>query len=110
MEADHTIDLARNAIQVCLFVGGPILIVGLLIGLLVGALQTMTGIQDPTVAFVPRILLTLLVIALALPWLSGQLMDFAKTSFEKPWAQQVGSSQYTSSRSNDSGIPLEHRQ
>ena len=91
MESEHSIDLARNALQVFLFVGGPILLVGLVIGLFVGALQTMTGIQDSTVAFVPKLILTLLVIALTLPWLSQHLIEFSKTVFEKPWSHRYTS-------------------
>lgn len=87
MESMDVIDLGREAIRVCLLVGGPILLIGLLAGLLVGALQSMTGIHDQTVAFVPKILLTVAVLAIALPWLSEQIQDYTRTMLERPRIQ-----------------------
>ena len=70
--------------RVCIFVGGPILVVGLLIGMAVGVLQAMTQVQDQTVAFVPKILLMFLAIGLALPWLAEHMLEFTQESFTNP--------------------------
>lgn len=84
MEPQDAVELGKQAIQVCLVVGGPILLVGLLIGLVIGSLQSMTGIHDQTVSFVPKILLTIIAIALALPWLSQRLVDYTRQSLQRP--------------------------
>lgn len=87
MNAQDAIDFSREAIKTCMMVGGPILLASLLIGLLVGVFQAMTQIQDQTVSFVPKILLLVAGIGLCLPWLTDQMLDFAKLSFEKPMMQ-----------------------
>ena len=87
MNPQDAIDLSREAIKTCMLVGGPILVISLLIGLLVGVFQAMTQVQDQTVSFVPKILLLIVAIGACLPWLTDQMMDFAKYAFEKPYGQ-----------------------
>lgn len=84
MDPQDAIDLGREAIRTCIFVGGPILLACLLIGLLISVVQAMTQLHDQTISFVPKIILLLITIGLCLPWLSDQMMDFARASFEKP--------------------------
>ena len=84
MNPEDAIDLGREALMTCFHVGGPILVVGLMIGLALGLLQAMTQVQDQTVSFVPKILLVMVAIALALPWISEKMMDFAEHSFSSP--------------------------
>jgi flagellar biosynthetic protein FliQ len=87
MNPQDAIDLSREAIKACMMVGGPILIISLLIGLLVGVFQAMTQVQDQTVSFVPKILLLIVAIGACLPWLTEQMTDFARHSFERPFTQ-----------------------
>ena len=87
MNPQDAIDFSREAIKTCMLVGGPILVASLLIGLLVGVFQAMTQVQDQTVSFVPKILLLLVTIGLCLPWLTDQMLEFARLSFEKPMTQ-----------------------
>ncbi len=90
MNPQDAVDLSREAIKTCLMVGGPILAASLLIGLVVGVFQAMTQVQDQTVSFVPKILLLIVAIGLCLPWLTDQMLDFAKYSFEKPMTHWSG--------------------
>jgi len=84
MNPQDAIDFSREAIKTCMLVGGPILAASLLIGLIVGIIQTMTQIQDQTVSFVPKILLLLLMIGVCLPWLTERMIDFSTESFSTP--------------------------
>ena len=59
----------------------------LYIGLVVGSLQSMTGIHDQTVSFVPKVLLTIVAIALALPWLSQRMVDYTRDTLDRPIIQ-----------------------
>ena len=95
MNPEDAIDLGREALRACFFVGGPILAVGLLIGLTVGVLQAMTQVQDQTVSFVPKILLMLVAIALALPWLSEQMIDYTKDALSHPVISVSGEASFT---------------
>lgn len=92
MNPQDAIDFSREAIKTCMMVGGPILAASLIIGLIVGVFQAMTQVQDQTVSFVPKILMLLVAIGLCLPWLTDQMLDFARLSFEKPMTQWAGSS------------------
>ena len=94
MDPQDAIDLSREAIHTCISVGSPILIASLLIGLVINLLQSMTQLHDQAIAFVPKILLVLVTIAVCLPWLSEKMIDFAKYSFEKPVVFQAPSDQF----------------
>lgn len=78
MEPQAAIDLAREALLVGLKVAAPLLLTGLVAGLVIGLLQAMTQVQEPTVAFVPKLLLMVLALALTLPWLLGQLVEYSR--------------------------------
>lgn len=67
-----------------MLVGGPVLLVSLLIGLLVGVAQSMTQIQDQTVSIVPKLLGVALAIGLCLPWLSDRLVEFSRETLSTP--------------------------
>ena len=47
----------------------PVVVAGLVVGLVMGLLQAVTQIQEQTVSFVPKLVVTVLVLSLALPWL-----------------------------------------
>ena len=81
---EDAVDLGREALKACMLVGGPIVVLGLVVGLVVGVLQAMTQVQDQTVSFVPKILVMILGIGIALPWLSDKMVDYTKSAFETP--------------------------
>ena len=76
MDPQDAIDLAREAVMMALWVSAPVLIVGMVVGLLVGLVQALTQVQEQTVAFVPKLFAMILVLALTLPWLMMQLVDY----------------------------------
>ena len=63
------VDLARNAILMALMLAGPMLLVALAVGLLVSILQSVTQIQEQTLAFVPKLAAVALVFLIGLPWM-----------------------------------------
>ncbi|MEQ8791417.1 MAG: flagellar biosynthesis protein FliQ [Pirellulaceae bacterium] len=81
MDAQTAIDLGRQAVVIALLIGAPVLLVGMLVGLLIGLLQALTQIQDQTVAFVPKIVAMVVVLALCLPWLIQQMCDYSENLF-----------------------------
>jgi len=70
------LDVAQLAIETTMLVAGPMLILSLLIGLLVGAFQAMTQINEMTLTFVPKVIGIFLVILLGFPWLLGVYLKF----------------------------------
>ena len=54
------------------------LVVGLVVGLIVGILQTLTQVQDQTLAFVPKLLAIGGTVAICLPWLVDRMLTFSE--------------------------------
>ena len=77
MDPQDAIDLGREALWTTLIIGSPVLVAGMMVGLLVGLLQAVTPIQEQTVAFVPKILTMLLVLSLTLPWLIARMVQYS---------------------------------
>ncbi len=69
--------LAREGLVLALLVSLPPLLAALLTGLVVGALQSATQIQEPGVAVVPRLAAVLGALAVAGPWIGLRLVRFA---------------------------------
>jgi flagellar biosynthetic protein FliQ len=76
MGGDWIVELVRDVLLLVLRVGGPVLIVGVLIGLVISLFQSLTSIQDQTLSFVPKILGMIVVALLLLPWMVNQLVEF----------------------------------
>jgi len=64
-----------------LLVAGPLLLSGLVIGLLVSILQATTQIQEATLSFVPKIVAVLLAALIFGPWMLTIVTDFASRLF-----------------------------
>jgi flagellar biosynthetic protein FliQ len=67
MSADTALILARQALETTLRICGPALIAALVVGVLISIFQVATSIQDPNLALLPRIGVTVLVLFLLLP-------------------------------------------
>lgn len=81
-EAD-IIDIARESIMVMLRVGGPLLIVGLIIGVVISLIQTVTQIQEATLAFVPKLLVMSIGLLLMLPYMLTSLATYTEGLFAR---------------------------
>ena len=77
MEMTHVIDWSREALRMALLLGGPPLAAALVVGVLVGIVQTLTQMHEPVVGLVPRLVAVLLVVLALLPWLMGRWVGFA---------------------------------
>ena len=75
---ESAVFLVRETLLTVLKIASPILLAGMSIGLIISLLQSVTSIQDQTLTFVPKITIMLIVAALLIPWISIQLVDFAR--------------------------------
>jgi flagellar biosynthetic protein FliQ len=78
MNQDVVINLAMQAMQLALKVGGPILAVGLVIGLVISIFQAVTQIQEQTLSFIPKIIGLAVVVIVAGPWMLGQMLTYTE--------------------------------
>ncbi len=77
MNPQDAVDLGREAVNIALVLGAPVLLSGMLVGLAVGLLQAMTQVQEQTVSFVPKLVAMVLVLSLTLPWLIHQMVQYS---------------------------------
>ncbi len=76
-------ELGREALWVVLKVATPIMMAGLLIGLLIALFQALTTIQEMTLTFVPKILVIFTSIIVFLPFMMTTVVEFAKSLFDR---------------------------
>ncbi|MCA9460567.1 MAG: flagellar biosynthesis protein FliQ [Nitrospira sp.] len=76
MTPDGVVGIGREAIETILLVAGPMLILGLVVGLMVSAFQAMTQINEATLTFLPKIVTMFLVLLLAFPWMLQIIVGF----------------------------------
>lgn len=76
MNTDFVIGLAGQAVYLVLQASAPMLIIGLLVGLIISIFQATTQIQEQTLAFVPKIVAVMLALLLFGPWILTKLIDF----------------------------------
>ncbi|SDW27341.1 flagellar biosynthesis protein FliQ [Paenibacillus sp. CF384] len=76
MSTEFIIALAGQAVYTVLKASAPMLLIGLVVGLIVSIFQATTQIQEQTLAFVPKVAAVLLSILLFGPWILNTLVDF----------------------------------
>lgn len=69
----------QGALRVALLVAGPLLVVELLVGVVVGLLQAVTQIQEQSISFVAKLAALLVTVALIGPWMLSLLVEYART-------------------------------
>ncbi|MFP5381566.1 MAG: flagellar biosynthetic protein FliQ [Gammaproteobacteria bacterium] len=72
-------DLARDALWLALLIAAPLLLAGLAVAVAVSLFQAATQILEPTLSFVPKLLVVAVVLAILGNWMGGQLAEFART-------------------------------
>lgn len=77
------VGVVRQALELAVIVTLPMLIAGLVAGILVSILQTITSIQDNVLAFIPRAAEIFVVFALTFPWMLRVLSGFTRQLFER---------------------------
>lgn len=77
------VEVGREALVVILQTAGPIMIAGMLVGLVIALFQALTTIQEMTLTFVPKIIVIFTAVIVLLPFMMSAVIDFAKTLFER---------------------------
>lgn len=82
MGPESVIDLFRQALLVIILLVSIIVIPSLVTGLIVSIFQAATQINEQSLSFIPRLLVTFLTLILAAPWLSSIITDFTHSVFD----------------------------
>ncbi len=78
---ESSLALIRDTLLVVIRVATPLLVMGMIIGLLISLVQSITSIQDQTLTFVPKILGVIVLAIVLLPWTVETLMVFTAEMF-----------------------------
>lgn len=78
MESSLVIELVFQALRMALVLSGPVLLGLLVVGLIIGILQAATQLNETTVAFVPKIVVLVLIVLLAGPATLALFSDYLR--------------------------------
>ncbi len=78
MTPEAAVDLARQALWATVVLVGPVLIAAAVAGLLTSILQAVTQIHEQTLAFLPKIAASILVLVAFGPWMLRFMIDFTQ--------------------------------
>lgn len=74
--------IVKKALITGVTVGGPILIISLVVGLIISIFQATTQIQEQTLTFVPKLIAIILVLVLGGPWMLNKLVMLTNELFQ----------------------------
>lgn len=78
MTPEFVIGFGRQAIELCLMMSMPMLVVGLGVGIVVSVIQAATQIQEMTLTFIPKVVSMFIALLVALPWLMERMITFTR--------------------------------
>jgi flagellar biosynthesis protein FliQ len=78
MTPETVMDLAHGTLVVTAMIAAPMLLIALIAGLVIGMLQAATQINEATLSFIPKLLLLVLTLFVAGPWILRVLTDFTR--------------------------------
>ena len=81
MTLDSATELIRQTLILALLVSAPMLLIGLVVGIVVSLLQAVTQIQEQTLTFVPKIAAMVAAAIILMPWISNRLLEYSKAMF-----------------------------
>lgn len=81
MNQDTVINLASQAMTIGIEVAGPMLLAGLVIGLVISIFQAVTSIQEQTLTFIPKVIALALIIVVLGPWMLRQIVDYTQNLY-----------------------------
>ena len=76
MGPEFVVQLGQDTLALVFVIGGPILLVALVVGLVVSIFKAVTQIHEMTLTFIPKILAVGGTIILILPWMVQRMLDF----------------------------------
>lgn len=83
MTPDIAVDIMVEALQLVMLLAAVLVLPGLVTGVIVAVFQAATSINEQTLSFLPRLLVTLLALIVAGHWMTGKLMDYCVSVFQR---------------------------
>ncbi len=77
------VDLARQALWMTMLISAPMLVTGLIIGVVIGVFQAATSINEQTLSFIPKLLAIGLVMAVTGGWMINTMVEYTRALFTR---------------------------
>ena len=82
MTGPEVLDVARDAIVTLVLVSAPLMLVGLIVGVVISLFQALTQINENTLTFVPKMIVVGIILVLAGPWMLDTMNSYTTNLFE----------------------------
>ena len=82
MTPETVMTVGSRALEITLLIAAPLLLVALVTGLIVGAFQAATQINESTLSFIPKLIAISLALVVAGPWMLKILVGYTRELFE----------------------------
>ena len=90
MSQGEVVDLIRNGLWLTIEVAGPMLIMGLIVGLIVSVIQTTTSIQEQTLTFIPKLVAIFFAMLVFGPYMIESLVSYTQDLILKISTMRIG--------------------
>lgn len=82
MTPDVVMTVGQHALEMTLMLAAPLLLAALITGLVVGAFQAATQINEMTLSFIPKLIVMALTIVITGPWMLKMMVSYTRELFE----------------------------
>jgi flagellar biosynthesis protein FliQ len=79
MDEGKVLEVSRHALEMILIIGGPVLIVGLVVGVIVSIFQAATQVNEPTLSFLPKMVAMFATFFVLGSWMLSVMTDYITT-------------------------------
>ena len=83
MSPDYVVELMKGLMTHIMMIALPLLLTGMVVGLMVSLFQAVTSLQEQTLTFVPKALAVAMLLFFIMPWMVRTLMDYTTNMFDK---------------------------
>lgn len=83
MTPEMVTTIGQEALWITMMIAGPLLLSALCVGLVVGMFQAATQINEMTLSFIPKLLVLVLVLVVAGPWILGVITTYTRQLIER---------------------------
>ena len=81
MDITTVTGVLQEAVSVALKLGGPMLILSMLVGVVIAIFQAVTQIHEQTISFMLKLIVVILILLIGGPWMLTTLQDYTKEIF-----------------------------
>lgn len=76
MDAQQVFTIGQQGLEILLLIAAPVLLAILGIGLIVSVVQAATQLNEPTLSFVPKLIVAVVALLIAGPWMVSILVEY----------------------------------